>query len=86
MLNSPRMYDFVLPPFQYNIAEEASYPTPYVSTHLLPLILLSMMTQKHTPVTTNIIKESYDYVIGSKDTRRAIGVISELVSPADILT
>ncbi|GFR31741.1 glucose dehydrogenase [Trichonephila clavata] len=63
MSNFPRMYDFVLPPFQYNIAEESSYPTPYVSTHLLPLILLSMMTQKHTPVPTNIIKESYDYVI-----------------------
>ncbi|GFU63123.1 glucose dehydrogenase [Trichonephila clavipes] len=57
------MYDFVLPPFPYDIQRESSYPTPYVSTHLLPLILLSMMTQKHTPVTTKVIRNSYDYVI-----------------------
>ncbi|GFT23855.1 glucose dehydrogenase [Nephila pilipes] len=55
--------DFVFPPLPYNIALESTYPTPYVTTGLLPLILLSMVGQKHTPKTTKFVKPSYDYVI-----------------------
>ncbi|GFT23859.1 glucose dehydrogenase [Nephila pilipes] len=55
--------DFVFPPLPYNLAEEASYQTPYVTTGLLPLILLSMVGQRHTPKTTRFIRPSYDYVI-----------------------
>ncbi|KAF8782848.1 Glucose dehydrogenase like protein [Argiope bruennichi] len=47
----------------YNLTVEASYPTPYASSSFLPLILLSMIGQKHTPDTTTEIKDVYDYVI-----------------------
>ncbi|GFT74084.1 glucose dehydrogenase [Nephila pilipes] len=53
--------DFVFPPLPYNLTEEASYHPPYGP--LLPLILFSMMAQKHTPVTTRFIRNSYDYVV-----------------------
>ncbi|GBN66524.1 Glucose dehydrogenase [FAD, quinone] [Araneus ventricosus] len=47
----------------YNITVESSYPTPYATSNFLPLILLSMIGQKHTPDTTTHIKDVYDYII-----------------------
>ncbi|GIY71403.1 glucose dehydrogenase [Caerostris extrusa] len=47
----------------YNLTLETSYPTPYAASQLLPLILLSMVGQKHTPDTKTEIKDAYDYII-----------------------
>ncbi|KAG8188587.1 hypothetical protein JTE90_005943 [Oedothorax gibbosus] len=47
----------------YNITAESLLPTPFSGNPLLPIILLSMAGQKHTPVTTTDIKDSYDYII-----------------------
>ncbi|GIX68544.1 glucose dehydrogenase [Caerostris darwini] len=47
----------------YNLTLETSYPTPYAASQLLPLILLSMAGQKHTPDTKTEIKDAYDYII-----------------------
>ncbi|XP_035225709.1 glucose dehydrogenase [FAD, quinone]-like [Stegodyphus dumicola] len=47
----------------YNLAVEASCPTPYAASQFLSIILLSMAGQRHAPKTTNEIKSSYDYII-----------------------
>lgn len=47
----------------FNIAREQMYPTPYQNSSLLPLLLLSLATQKHSPDTTTHIRHEYDYII-----------------------
>ncbi|GFY77611.1 glucose dehydrogenase [Trichonephila inaurata madagascariensis] len=46
-----------------NLVSESSYPTPYATSSLLSLLLLSMAGQKHTPDTKTEIKDSYDYIV-----------------------
>ncbi|GFV94742.1 oxygen-dependent choline dehydrogenase [Trichonephila clavipes] len=46
-----------------NLVSESSYPTPYATSSLLSLLLLSMAGQKHTPDTKTEVKDSYDYIV-----------------------
>lgn len=40
-----------------------NYPTPYANSPLLPLLLLNLANQKHSPDVKSTFKEEYDYVI-----------------------
>ncbi|XP_055933565.1 glucose dehydrogenase [FAD, quinone]-like [Argiope bruennichi] len=46
-----------------DIAAERAYPTPLANSPLLPLLLLSLATQRNAPKSTTNFKEEYDYVI-----------------------
>ncbi|GFT74066.1 glucose dehydrogenase [Nephila pilipes] len=50
-------------PKMTNLVLESSYPTPYATSSLLSILLLSMAGQKHTPDTKTEIKDSYDYIV-----------------------
>ncbi|GBM94467.1 Glucose dehydrogenase [FAD, quinone] [Araneus ventricosus] len=58
----------------FDLASEYYYPTPYAASPLLPLILLAMAGQKHSPDTTTDIREEYDYIVD----RQARGVEVDL--------
>ncbi|CAL1273603.1 unnamed protein product [Larinioides sclopetarius] len=47
----------------FDLSSEYYYPTPYAASPLLPLILLAMAGQKHSPDTTTDISEEYDYIV-----------------------
>ncbi|KAF8783200.1 Glucose dehydrogenase like protein [Argiope bruennichi] len=46
-----------------DITAERVYPTPYANHPLLPLLILSLMTQRHTPKPSTTFQNEYDYVI-----------------------
>ncbi|KAG8194261.1 hypothetical protein JTE90_024589 [Oedothorax gibbosus] len=47
-----------------DLARENAYPTPFANSTLLPLLLLSLMQQKHAPSKTDtILKDEYDFII-----------------------
>ncbi|GBN27084.1 Glucose dehydrogenase [FAD, quinone] [Araneus ventricosus] len=46
-----------------DIAAERAYPTPLANSTLLPLLLLSLATQRNAPRTSATFKEEYDYII-----------------------
>ncbi|XP_035225836.1 glucose dehydrogenase [FAD, quinone]-like, partial [Stegodyphus dumicola] len=46
-----------------DIEAERVYDTPLVNSTLLPMLLLSLTLQKHTPNTARTVKTEYDYVI-----------------------
>ncbi|XP_035224978.1 LOW QUALITY PROTEIN: uncharacterized protein LOC118197557 [Stegodyphus dumicola] len=48
---------------EMDLAAERAYPTPFVNSTLLPMLLLSLMKQRHTPKTATSINSEYDYVI-----------------------
>lgn len=50
---------------QMHLTAERSYPTPLTSSPLLPLLLLSLARQRHSPDGTTRIKEEYDFIIGT---------------------
>lgn len=47
-----------------NLSFERSYPTPLSNSTLLPLLLLSLARQRHSPEPSLKIKREYDYIIG----------------------
>lgn len=47
-----------------DISFERAYTTPLVNSTLLPMLLLSLATQKHTPKTSYEIDTEYDYIVG----------------------
>ncbi|XP_055932921.1 glucose dehydrogenase [FAD, quinone]-like [Argiope bruennichi] len=46
-----------------DITAERVYPTPYANHPLLPLLILSLMTQRHTPKPSTTFQNEYDYVV-----------------------
>ncbi|GIY66520.1 glucose dehydrogenase [Caerostris extrusa] len=46
-----------------DIAAERAYPTPFAASPLLPLLLMSLATQRTTPKQAKTIKDEYDYII-----------------------
>lgn len=52
------------PLFTPRFMNERSYPTPYANSPFLPLLLLTLAIQKHSPDVKSTFKEEYDYVIG----------------------
>ncbi|GBN50435.1 Transposable element Tcb1 transposase [Araneus ventricosus] len=46
-----------------NLAAERAYPTPYVNSPLLPLLILTLMRQRIAPKTTTAIQSEYDYIV-----------------------
>ncbi|XP_071044625.1 uncharacterized protein [Parasteatoda tepidariorum] len=53
--------------YEYNITRENSYPTPLANTTLLPLMLMSLATQKNAPTvlqTPSSLLSEYDFIIG----------------------
>ncbi|CAL1288546.1 unnamed protein product, partial [Larinioides sclopetarius] len=46
-----------------DIAAERAYPTPLANSPLLPLLLISLATQKNAPRTSTTFKDEYDYII-----------------------
>ena len=48
----------------FNIAAERAYPVPFVNSTLLPMLLLSLAKQKHSPDTAKEISREYDYIVG----------------------
>lgn len=46
-----------------NIASERAYPTPYQNSSLLPMLLLTLATQKHSPNTKNYFQPEYDFIV-----------------------
>lgn len=47
-----------------DISAEIAYRTPLSHSPLFPLLLLSVMRQKHSPDSSEKIDNEYDYVIG----------------------
>lgn len=47
----------------FDLATERSYPTPFQNSTLLPLLLMSLALQKHTPDTKKSFKREYDFII-----------------------
>ncbi|KAG8194262.1 hypothetical protein JTE90_024590 [Oedothorax gibbosus] len=47
-----------------DLAAERAYPTPFANSSLLPILLLSLMQQQHTPSNTaTTSKDEYDFII-----------------------
>ncbi|KAG8175261.1 hypothetical protein JTE90_020794 [Oedothorax gibbosus] len=46
-----------------DVAANSAYPTPFSHSPLLPLLLLSLARQKHTPTPKTTFEEEYDYII-----------------------
>ncbi|GBN82414.1 hypothetical protein AVEN_12422-1, partial [Araneus ventricosus] len=51
-------------PIAMDIAAERTYQTPFANSSLLPLLLLSLATQRNAPRPSTTFKEEYDYIIG----------------------
>ncbi|XP_042895100.1 glucose dehydrogenase [FAD, quinone]-like isoform X2 [Parasteatoda tepidariorum] len=52
--------------YDYNITRENSYPTPLANTTLLPLMFMSLATQKNAPTvlqTPSSLHSAYDFII-----------------------
>lgn len=47
-----------------DLAYETRVPTPLRNSTLLPLLLLSLARQRHTPVPSDTFKDEYDYIVG----------------------
>lgn len=47
----------------FNLVREQSYATPLQNCTLLPLLLMSLATQKHTPKTKSSFQDEYDYIV-----------------------
>lgn len=47
----------------FDLAAERSYVTPYQNSSFLPLLLMSLAMQKHTPDTKKSFRREYDYII-----------------------
>lgn len=47
-----------------DISVERAYPTPLANSTLLPMLLLSLATQKHAPKVSDEIDTEYDYIVG----------------------
>ncbi|GIY89119.1 glucose dehydrogenase [Caerostris darwini] len=47
----------------FDIAYERTYPTPFANSPLLPLLLLTLATQRNAPKESKHFKDEYDYVI-----------------------
>ncbi|XP_054715396.1 glucose dehydrogenase [FAD, quinone]-like [Uloborus diversus] len=46
-----------------NLENEVKYQVPFVNSTLLPLLLLSLTSQKHSPETKTKFDEEYDYIV-----------------------
>ncbi|KAF8781573.1 Glucose dehydrogenase like protein [Argiope bruennichi] len=46
-----------------DIAAERAYPTPFANSPLLPLLLISLATQRNAPKTVATVKDEYDYIV-----------------------
>ncbi|CAL1262984.1 unnamed protein product, partial [Larinioides sclopetarius] len=46
-----------------DVAAERSYRTPIANSPLLPLLLISLATQRNAPKQTTTIQEEYDYIV-----------------------
>ncbi|GBO34091.1 hypothetical protein AVEN_20742-1 [Araneus ventricosus] len=46
-----------------DISAERAYPTPLANSPLLPLLLLSLATQRNNPRQSSSIKKEYDYIV-----------------------
>ncbi|CAL1262840.1 unnamed protein product [Larinioides sclopetarius] len=46
-----------------DIAVERSYPTPIANSPLLPLLLISLATQRNAPKEATHIRDEYDYIV-----------------------
>ncbi|KAF8781708.1 Glucose dehydrogenase like protein [Argiope bruennichi] len=46
-----------------NLPYERSFPTPYATSPLLPLLILSLLRQRIAPKTTTTIHSKYDYIV-----------------------
>ncbi|GBN07160.1 hypothetical protein AVEN_59534-1, partial [Araneus ventricosus] len=46
-----------------DISSERAYPTPIANSPLLPLLLLSLATQRNSPRQSSSFKEEYDYIV-----------------------
>lgn len=49
---------------QMPVEVERAYPTPLSNSPLLPLLLLSLLRQRHSPNGSLKIKREYDYIVG----------------------
>lgn len=56
-------YDLVHPKSCYDLALERSYQTPFQNSSLLPLLLMTLAMQKHTPDTKRSFRRQYDYIV-----------------------
>ncbi|XP_054709898.1 glucose dehydrogenase [FAD, quinone]-like [Uloborus diversus] len=52
----------VLPALMDNI-DDQQYRTPLSSSAILPMLMLSLASQRHTPTTKNRFKSEYDYIV-----------------------
>lgn len=48
-----------------DLARNNAYPTPFANNPILPLLLLSLARQRHSPKVSTTIREEYDYIIGN---------------------
>ncbi|CAL1262975.1 unnamed protein product, partial [Larinioides sclopetarius] len=48
---------------EINIAAEKAYNTPISNSPLLPLLLISLATQKNAPKQATSFKDEYDYIV-----------------------
>ncbi|XP_055934808.1 glucose dehydrogenase [FAD, quinone]-like [Argiope bruennichi] len=46
-----------------DIAAERAYPTPFANSPLLPLLLVSLATQRNAPIPATSFNDEYDYII-----------------------
>ncbi|XP_055932736.1 glucose dehydrogenase [FAD, quinone]-like [Argiope bruennichi] len=46
-----------------DIAAERAYPTPFANSPLLPLLLVSLATQRNAPIPATTFNDEYDYII-----------------------
>ncbi|KAF8781566.1 Glucose dehydrogenase like protein [Argiope bruennichi] len=46
-----------------DIAAERAYPTPFANSPLLPLLLVSLATQRNAPIPATTFSDEYDYII-----------------------
>ncbi|GBO09609.1 hypothetical protein AVEN_217950-1, partial [Araneus ventricosus] len=46
-----------------DISAERAYPTPIANSPLLPLLLISLATQRNAPKQATTIRDEYDYIV-----------------------
>ncbi|GBN34780.1 hypothetical protein AVEN_140605-1 [Araneus ventricosus] len=66
-----------------DIAREQAYPTPFAASPLLPMLLLSLATQRNAPKQATTFKDEYDYIIAVFYTLEPKGCIRSIVKLAD---